>query len=391
MTTIMTASTQWATRPADERFTNLTDLLAHVIERRARSVPRVVSNRHIQVRPVEEDAKRKSLAVTVNGQVSVPTHWAFNQLAGLVNAPAGYLRGLPADIVADCLNYGYQKRGVEEVGTMLVCDPTGGVSELACATGPNYGRIWNEEVIAKIVDRFGNGIDGKFTVPGEFGKPVNVTNANTTLYASDRDCFVFLADEKNRIGVPNRRGGMHGELARGFLVANSEVGSQTLSVATFLFDYVCSNRMIWGAEQHAEIRIRHTAGAPDRWLEEIAPALEAYANAETTSIVEAVDKARRSRFDNVERLDEFLRTRFTKNQVSAIKLSFFNDEGDRPMENLWDVVVGATAMARGLQNQDNRVAVERTGGQDHGACQQVLNFSGRLIFGLAVRPFFARV
>lgn len=58
-----------------------------------------------------------------------------------------------------------------------------------------------------------------------------------------------------------------------------------------------------------------------------------------------------------------MRTRFTKNQVSAIKLSFYADEGERPMESLWDVVVGATAYARGLNNQDNRVAVERTAGK----------------------------
>lgn len=363
MDTIFAASQQWATRPADERFTNLNDLYAHVHERRERSVPRVVPNRHILIRPVEEDETRRSLAATVNGQVGVPTHWAFNQLSGLVGAPAGYLRRLPADIVADCLNYGYQRRGVEEIGTMLVCDPGGGVPELACATGPNYGRIWNDDVVGKIIERFGDGINGDFTVPGEFGKAVEVTKGNTTLYAGDRDMFVFLADEQHRIQIPHRRGNMHGDLARGFLVWNSEVGAQTLGVATFLFDYVCCNRIIWGVEQHAEIRIRHTAGAPLRWLEEIAPALEAYARSETTSIVTAVENARRSRFDNPDKLDEFLRTRFTKNQVSAIKLSFYADEGERPMESLWDVVVGATAYARGLNNQDNRVAVERTAGK----------------------------
>lgn len=363
MTVIMSASKQWATRPPDERFTNLNDLYEHVQQRHDRSVARVVPNRHMQVRPVEEDETRRSLAVTVNGQASVPTHWAFNNLAGLVGAPAGYLRNLPADIVADCLNYGYANRPVEEVGTMLVTDPQGGVPELACATGPNYGRIWNDDVVAKVMERFGNGIDGQFTVPGEFGKPVNVTNENTTLYAGDRDMFVFLADERNRIEVPNRRGNMTGSLARGFLVWNSEVGAQTLGVATFLFDYVCCNRMIWGVEEHAEIRVRHTSGAPLRWLEEIAPALEAYAEASSLSITQAVENARRSRFENPDKLDEFLKSRFTKGQTAAIKLSFFNDEGERPMENLWDVAVGATAYARSLGNQDNRVAVERAAGK----------------------------
>ena len=43
-------------------------------------------------------------------------------------------------------------------------------------------------------------------VPGEFGGRVTVTKDNTTLYASDRDMFVFLADEENRIELPNRDG-----------------------------------------------------------------------------------------------------------------------------------------------------------------------------------------
>ena len=42
-------------------------------------------------------------------------------------------------------------------------------------------------------------------MPGEFGSRVTVTKDNTTLYASDRDMFVFLADEENRIELPNRR------------------------------------------------------------------------------------------------------------------------------------------------------------------------------------------
>jgi hypothetical protein len=31
-------------------------------------------------------------------------------------------------------------------------------------------------------------------------------------------------------------------------------------------DYVCVNRIVWGADQYTEVRLRHTKGAPDRWL-----------------------------------------------------------------------------------------------------------------------------
>ncbi len=103
--------------------------------------------------------------------------------------------------------------------------------------------------------------------------------------------FVFLADEDRRIEIPNRRDGKPGSLARGFFVWNSEVGNTTLGAGFFLFDYVCSNRYVWGADQYTEIRIRHTSGAPDRWLEEVTPVLREYAEGSAKPVI-AGDRAR---------------------------------------------------------------------------------------------------
>ena len=88
-----------------------------------------------------------------------------------------------------------------------------------------------------------------------------------------------VADEENRIELPCRRAGHSGSFARGFFVWNSEVGKATLGAGFFLFDYVCCNRIIWGADQYTEVRIRHTKGAPDRWLEEVTPVLREYSQA----------------------------------------------------------------------------------------------------------------
>ena len=120
-------------------------------------------------------------------------------------------------------------------------------------------------VVNALIDQFGDGATGDFRVPGMFGQALDqVTGENTTLYAGDRDMFIFLADEQNRIELPGRRDGKTGQLARGFFVSNSEVGAGTLKLKTFLFDYVCCNRIVWGAEQFNEIKIRHTAGALPR-------------------------------------------------------------------------------------------------------------------------------
>jgi hypothetical protein len=196
-------------------------------------------------------------------------------------------------------------------------------------------------------------------VPGEFGKAVKVTKENTTLYASDRDMFVFLADEKNRIEMPNRRDGQKGSLARGFFVWNSEVGKMSYGFAMFLFDYVCCNRIVWGAQEYTEIRGRHTASAPDRWLEEIAPAITAYSKASEAPILRAIAAAQEKKVDDVA---VFLRNRFTQSQAQAMQAVHLAEEG-RPIESLWDASTAVTAYARELPHQDARVELEREAGR----------------------------
>lgn len=359
MTVLTQASRQWASRPDDERFTSLDALVAHTTHQREISRGMALPSRALSAAPVEGDDMRKSLVIVgPDGAPTTPTHWAFGQLAQRVGAPAGYLRELPADIAADALNYGIFKRPVEDMGVLL--RKNGGV-ELAAVTGPNYGRIWNADIANALRARFGDGLTGDFTVPGEFGKAVEVNKRNTTIYASDRDMFVFLADEKHRIEVPGRRPGLTGSLARGFFVWNSEVGSKTLGIGTFLFDYACSNRMVWGAEGYEEIKIMHSVGAPTRWIEEVAPAIEAYANKSTETITTAIGAARAARIDP-DKVDEFLRKRFTRGQAVAIKAVHLAEE-DRPIETLWDIAVGASAYAKGIKHQDDRVLIEREAGK----------------------------
>lgn len=362
MTVLTQASRQWATRPADERFASLDELLAHTKSQRERSISRVMPNRALMAAPVENDTRRQSLVILdrkTEAPVN-PSHFAFGQLASKLGIPAGYLRTLPSDLAADCVNYGLAKADVEELGVMLRSNEALGViPDLAAVTGPNYGRIWNSDIVAAMCKAFGDGVTGAWKVPGEFGKDVPITKANTTLYAGDRDMFVFLADEKNRIEVPNRRDGQPGSLARGIFAWNSEVGSATFGLAAFTFDYVCMNRMVWGVDQFSEVRVRHTSGAPDRWLEQLRPAIQRYSDASAIGLQEAIAAAQKQKLED--RVNEFLAKRFTKSQAKAISLAHMAEEG-RPIETVWDITVGATAYARSIEFQDERVEIERKAG-----------------------------
>ena len=90
---------------------------------------------------------------------------------------------------------------------------------------------------------------GNWQVPAASYADANPKRA-TTLYGSDRDVFIFLVDPDNPIE--------HGEdtLFRGFYTWNSEVGAATFGLATFLYRFVCDNRIIWGAQDFKELRIQ---------------------------------------------------------------------------------------------------------------------------------------
>ena len=132
----------------------------------------------------------------------------------------------------------------------------------------------------------------------------------------------------------------------------------TLRVKTFLFDYVCANRIVWGAHELEEIAIRHTASAPDRFVEEVAPALLAYSQASAGSVERVLTSAQRSKVDKVE---EFLAKRFGPKIGQRVAAAHMADEG-RPIETLWDVVTGATAYARSIPWTAERVEFETTAG-----------------------------
>ena len=365
MTTLMQAHRQWMSRAPDERFTSLIDMQDFKRRVRDNSRSHTVSSRKVNILPVEDDAR----ALQILGgsfPAAAPTHWSFGQLCSLAspgNSPASYFRetNMPAPMIADCLNYNPRfTRGVEDIGVLVTTNEDGSVNELRSVNGPNYGRVYDADVVDALVDRFGDGVTGTWRVPGEFGRRVTVTKDNTTLFASDRDMFVFLADEENRIELPNRRAGKFGSFARGFFVGNSEVGKSSLFAGFFLFDYVCCNRIIWGADQYTEVRIRHTKGAPDRWLEEVTPVLQEYAEGSAKPVVQAIEDARSKRIDD--ELTTFLAKRFGKQMAPAIAAIHETEEG-RPIETLWDVTVTATAHARTVQNTDKRLEIERAAGE----------------------------
>lgn len=357
-------SSEWFSRPDDERYLNLTELYDTVRRRAERAHARTVESRAVRVEASRDDAERLSLIVPGRDEPISPTHWSFGQLCSLVSAPASYMRQLPAPLAAINLQHGLLSHRAELVKTLEADD---GRIELRAVTGPDYGRIWDHELVAAVMKIAGNGTgDTRWKVPGVLDwatmmhNPfVDITKDTTTLYASDRDVFLFLVDDTHPIEAGRLPNGDPDLYFRGFYAWNSEVGSKTLGIASFYLRAVCQNRNLWGVEGFEEISIRHSKFAAQRFAHEAAPALTSFANSSPAPFVAGI-KAARERIvaRNDEDRESFLRKRgFSKPETTKIIETVLDEEGRKP-ESIFDFVQGITALARTKTNQDTRLDLE---------------------------------
>jgi hypothetical protein len=357
-------SSEWFSRPDDQRYLSLSDLFAAVHGRTERSRTRTVESAAIRVEASREDVERLALVLPGADAPVAPTHWSFGQLASLVGAPPAYLRQLPAPLAGINLQYGLTSHRAEQVKTLEIENSR---IELRAVTGPDYGRIYDHALVAAVQRIAGNGTgDTRWKVPGVldwstgiYNPRVDVTQDTTTLYASDRDVFLFLVDDLNPIEAGRLPDGSPDLYFRGFYCWNSEVGAKTLGIASFYLRAVCQNRNLWGVENFEEITIRHSKYAAPRFAHEAAPALIRFANSSPVPFVNGI-KAARERI--VARSDEdrsdFLRKRgFSKAETARIIETVLAEEGRKP-ESIFDFVQGIAAIARGKTHQDARLHLE---------------------------------
>lgn len=263
-------SSEWFSRPDDEKYLSLTSLYDAVRGRADRATTRIVESRSIRVEAKSDNPERLMLVAPGDDRPLAPTNWSFGQVASLVGAPASYLRQLPAALAGINLQHGLINHRGEQVKLLQT---ENGRTELRAATGSEYGRIFDWELVQAVMAFAGDGVgDTRWKVPGTidwagmtYNPHVDITRETTTLYASDRDIFLFLVDDTHPIEAGKLPNGDPDLYFRGFYAWNSEVGSKTLGIATFYLRGVCANRCLWGVENFEEVNIRHSKFAGARF------------------------------------------------------------------------------------------------------------------------------
>lgn len=354
-TNLMTVSNQWASRPDDQRYLTLDDLHAAVQARRDSSVVTDVALEHLQVMPAD-DTGESPMMLLAPGQdremrpLGQLTHYTFGQLATKVGAPAGYLRSLPPILAASAMQWSLEQRGLQGEDAKVLARVNGSTM-VAGVNSPTYGRIWDAQItgpLAKYLDR------SKWKVPAASYAARDPKRA-TTLYASDRDVFVFLVNESVTIEVPGE-----GPKYRGFYVSNSEVGDGKLDFATFLYDYVCDNRIVWGATSIEQISIRHTSGAPMRFIAQVEPQLTRVLAASSANEVNTI-KAAQSKVLGKDKGEvvSWLRQRGFSEKMATTAYNTTEQEGVRNPRSLWGAISGLTGAAKDIPHTNDRMKVEK--------------------------------
>lgn len=347
MPELMVVSNQWASRPDDQRYLTLEDMEAAVRSRKdmSREVRDDFANFELGWDP-DDDVFVKAGGL----QQAYLTNYSFGQFCSTVGVNGGtqYLRSLPPALAVPALQWTLEQR---DGGLMklLALSQDGVSGEVRAFTGPDYGRIWDADVVATVREM---NHDDRWKVPAATYATSDPKRA-TTLYASDRDVFIFLCDPNSAIEI-------NGEaMFRGFVVYNSETGNRSFGLLTFLYRRVCDNRIIWGASHINRLVLRHTLNGPRRFAEKAIPLLQQYNTESATPIIERVKAAKEMKVGKDSKsVAEWLAKRgFTKTEAKVAVERAEIEEGDPT--NLWSVVQGLTSMAKAKKHSDDRFEFEK--------------------------------
>ncbi len=360
---LLQASRQWATRPADERFSSLQAMYDFCLK--SAEIAKT-ENFLLKYSKVEKEGEHDIAVVTPTGTRLMFNDWSFRQFAKRLNAPADYLATLPSDMVVANLNFGLQNN--DDRDTQMYYDGTTNVAR--AITSQRYGRIANHEVVKAVMDLPGNwrtpparpnGAEGQKTriateadcMSNSLIKPGDVIS-DAGLYANDRNVFVFQIDPEKRI-----EDGSDGGLSRGFFARNSEVGDCIFEIVTFLFRTVCGNHIVWGASEIKSLKVKHLGKAKERYVTMIEKDLKTYAESSATADSEWITKARDYVLGkNLEDVQDeiFGRRKLAgKKQVEAaynLATKFESEDGNP--NTIWGLMNGFTRLSQQEKNIDSR-------------------------------------
>ena len=378
------ATWQWSTRPSDERFESLEALYQATKGYAEQAAEANVPWSDMRTESIDGD-------VQLVGKTGVPaklTHWAFGQLCSRVDAPASYLRDLPATLASQNLNHGLKAKS--DASNAALMFHSNGSLLLRSVTSERYSRIWNWELAKRLLDLQqmgweparpdhwqGQVVVGTCISCGGIGTesyPASPSSSSVpckhckgtgkelpALYASDHDMFAFV---RNRTAIIREPGNADG-LQRGVIVENSEVGASSLKMTRFLYREMCGNHIIWGASKVIEISLRHVGDIRTRfaaYAAEVRKYAESSASDEEAQIASSKTRILGKTKDEVLDMLFGKRLNVSRKVLEAGYDATVPDQDGSPT-TAWGIVQGLTRHSQTLPYADQRTAIDRAAGK----------------------------
>jgi hypothetical protein len=395
----MTASNQWANRPASERFWTVADLrnASHSIY--MNSAERILPVKGLEVITTAAilgmDEKQDLALQDKNTGARVRlNNWSFGQLCARLKCPASWLRTLSSEDVALLLNkYGIDKAANDDTlaiwrhrGELIEGMP---INTALAVTSEKYGRIPNWQVCDSLLS-----LGDEYRVPparpndndprarpataedilsgNKMGLSIREGDmiAPAGVYGDDRSIFVFLVNENRPVEVSDTE-----TMFRGFYVQNSEVGSSALKFTIFDYITVCGNHIIWGCKNVQEVSIRHVGKTTVQGrFREAFSKINTYLNADTSREQNAVRIAKGFMLGaDSEKVIDYVAERVDNVSKKVASAAFdlaeqYSDISGNPC-SAWGFAAGLTRLSQTLPNTDERDKLDR-------AARKVLQIAG---------------
>lgn len=356
-------SDQWARRANDERFASYPELRTHIREKHGRAKELTLKADRLRV----TDKSTSRLLLMHEGQTMSPTNAAFTQLCQALKMPPSFIQECSAESAGMLLNEFMKKRSIDgELKALAYPNHTTGELSLEAITPTTYQRIWNADVL-KAIDYLLH-LMPSFKVPGELdwgsmkhNPNVDTTKDNTTLFAGERDMFVFMCDDLNPIECGKTSQGDTDVYFPFFKFVNSETGFGCLEGSSGYLRGVCFNRSLRGVEGVKSFKLRHTKNVIESFENASATLAKSLHSAEPKTFADLIQRARTLQIaSNKEECVDFLQKRtFSKRTADAIIDATVQEEGEEP-RTAFLMSAGITAYARSVEFQDRRNDLELT-------------------------------
>ena len=278
---------------------------------------------------------------------AILTNWAYSQLNRMAGAPAAYTQTLSHPLAAACINEGLAK-ATTDPQRLFFRKGADGQLTLRALTSDSYGRLFDADAISatmRLADRAGLEL------------PPVWEGGRGGAYRGERDSFVILTSGGSIVTDPTARSG-NGDMFRGLIIRNSEIGASAFEVITFLYRSICGNHLLFGAQLDQQRKRRHVgkfvAHSADQMLRDALRFFTRTESADLAIIDQLISKALGSDKQTV--VDKGRAAGLTEQQAADAYTAAEQYKSDP--RSVWGYANGITRISQQTEYQNERLELD---------------------------------